>query len=194
MNVSALLLYMFVQSSTPGPNNFMCMFSAAQYGFKGALRYITGSVTGFVIKMVLCGMLSLALAVLIPSLVPYLKWVGGAYLVYLAVHIILDARKPANDSDKEGGSTFMSGILLQCLNIKSWIYCLTLYTVYIIPYTTSQVTMILWCLIAVGFMIPTSLCYAVFGHAIRRVYSKYRMACGIVFALALIYCAIIAVA
>ncbi len=193
MNASALLIYMVIQLITPGPSNFMAMFSAARYGLKGAKGYLLGTSTGYAIKTLLCGVLSLALALVLPQVVPYLKWVGGAYFVYLAIHILLDGRKPLSDEEGEGSSTFMSGILLQCLNMKSWIFCLSMFSVYITPYTTDIGTLLLWGFISVMVMVPCTLAYAVFGSAIKKVYNKYRWPCSIVMAAALLYCAVMAV-
>ena len=195
INVPSLLLYMFVQLFTPGPSNFMSMYSAALYGMKGAKGYLLGTMCGYSVKLVLCGLLSLALAQIVPQAVPYLKWVGGAYLLYLAVQVLLSSRKEKErpQGEQAGSSTFLSGILLQCLNIKSWVFGLTVFSMYITPYTTATGDILFWALVSCVIMIGCTLCWAAFGNAMRRVYAKYRFAFHIVMAVVLVYCAIMAV-
>ena len=85
MNYAPMLVYVLVACITPGPNNIMAMYLSAHYGFKGARKFMIGSSTGFTIKMLLCGGLNLVLAEAIPAAVPYVKWIGAAYMLYLAL-------------------------------------------------------------------------------------------------------------
>ncbi|WP_331710011.1 hypothetical protein [Paenibacillus swuensis] len=42
MLIVPFLLYVFVTTFTPGPNNLLSMSNAHQYGFKKTLRFIFG--------------------------------------------------------------------------------------------------------------------------------------------------------
>ena len=53
MPVFSFLLYVFVMSFTPGPNNIMAMLFANQYGFKKTLRFCLGVGAGFFVIMIL---------------------------------------------------------------------------------------------------------------------------------------------
>ena len=90
---SALLIYMLVSSITPGPNNLTMLFLGARHGFKGTLKFMTGSMLTFLVKGSLCGLLNLALADIMPKAVVYLKWAGAAYMVYLGVNMALSGFK-----------------------------------------------------------------------------------------------------
>lgn len=98
---SALLVYMLVSSITPGPNNLTMLFLGARYGFKGSLKFMTGSMLTFIVKAVICGLLNLALADIMPKAVVYLKWVGAAYMVYLGVNMALSGFK-AEKAEQSG--------------------------------------------------------------------------------------------
>jgi len=196
MDASAALIYLFTQGITPGPSNFMSMYSSARYGLRGAKGYLIGTNLGYLIKSLLCGVLAIVLAAILPAVIPYLKWLGAAYLLYLAVHILLSSRKKAAAPEGEssaGGASFMSGILLQCLNMKSWMCCLTLFTVYVIPYDQSLGAVLTWTGIAMVIMLFSTAVWAVGGHAIQRVYARYEFPFNLLMALLLVYCAVTAV-
>ena len=197
MNYAPMLVYVLVACITPGPNNIMAMYLSAHYGFKGARKFMIGSGTGFTVKMLLCGGLNLMLAEAIPAAVPYVKWIGAAYMLYLALHMLLDGfrtRKEEQDDGIEGGeSTYKSGILLQCLNIKSWVFALSLFSIYVVPYDTSFKAIIVGTLIAAAAMIVSTLLWAAFGSAIRRVYKQHIRLFSVIMAASLVWCAVTAV-
>ena len=62
MNYAPLLLYIVITCITPGPNNIMCMYLGAHCGLRGARKFMTASIAMFFIKMLLCGILNVALA------------------------------------------------------------------------------------------------------------------------------------
>lgn len=210
MDSAGLLIYIFIQGITPGPSNFMSFYTSATYGLKGALRFLSGTITGFTAKMLLCGLLNLLLAATVPQLIPYLKWVGAAYLLYLAVHIVYAgwkeerAKKAAAQQgvqqeeqlappQKGVSATFLGGILLQVLNIKSWLLCLTIFSVYIMPYTMQMGVLLLWSLISVAIMVFSTMVWALGGQAIKTVYAKYRLWFDLLMAAVILYCAVKAV-
>lgn len=87
MNYAPLLLYIVITCITPGPNNIMCMYLGAHCGLRGARKFMTASIAMFFIKMLLCGILNVALADVLPEIVPYLKWLGGGiYAVFSHTH------------------------------------------------------------------------------------------------------------
>lgn len=196
---SALLVYMLVSSITPGPNNLTMLFLGARYGFKGSLKFMTGSMLTFIVKAVICGLLNLALADIMPKAVVYLKWVGAAYMVYLGVNMALSGFKAekAEQSGEAGSlapteSTYRAGILLQLLNMKSWIAAISIFAVYVIPVDKSLGAILAATFVDFLFLTASSSIWGLFGSAIRNFVDKYRKPFGIVCGLSLIYCAITA--
>jgi len=49
----ALVLFAFVSSATPGPNNLMLMASGANFGFRRSLPHMVGISVGFMVMMML---------------------------------------------------------------------------------------------------------------------------------------------
>ena len=193
IDFSGMLLYLAVSAFTPGPNNLMCMYLGATYGLKGSRKFITASMASVFVKALLCGLLNVALASVIPAVVPVLKWVGAAYMLYLAWTMLKSGMKRGQVGEKQGESTYSAGILLQILNMKSWVSAISLFSVYVVPYTTA-----LWAVLAgagtmLGLLIAASLSWCLFGRAIKNVYEKYRLPISILMALSLVYCAVTAV-
>lgn len=111
-------------SGTPGPNNTMVAASGANYGFRRTLPLMSGVTVGV-------GVIIMAVAAMGSSVVrdPYvhavLKWVGIAYLLWLAWKIA-SARPTAPTADGTGERsgrpfTFRQGGLLQLVNPKLWV-------------------------------------------------------------------------
>lgn len=197
MSYGALTLYQSVMGITPGPHNLMCMYLCAEKGIKGAYRFIIGSIIGYTVKCLLCGFLNLVLASFIPKLMPVLKWVGCAYMVYLAVHLLISGWKEEPEekagAKTDGKTTYGSGLLLQVVNVKSWIACLSVFSVYVIPFTSAASAIIITVLISTLCVIIASILWGGCGQVMSSVYRKYKKAFCVIFALSLLYCAVTAV-
>ncbi len=64
-----------------------------------------------------------------------LKYIGAAYIVWLAIHILMS--KPMEEiTDKK--SDFWTSFLLQFMNVKIILYAITIYSGYILPYSNSR--------------------------------------------------------
>ena len=188
-----LLIYVSVLSITPGPNNINCLYLAAKGGFGYIKKFFIGSMSMFMIKVFLCGYLNVLLATVLPTITVYLKWAGALYMIYLAWHMA----KSGWEEDKENNSSFessiKSGIILQLLNGKSWIAALSLYAVYVIPYTQKFIYVLLAMLLFALTAAIASLIWAGLGVAIKNLMAKYKKPFGIIMGLGLVYCAVTAV-
>lgn len=193
MNYAPLMLYIVITCITPGPNNIMCMYLGAHCGLRGARKFMTASIAMFFIKMLLCGILNVALADVLPEIVPYLKWLGAAYMLYLAIHILMDGFRKKQDNVDEavqtGESGYKRGVLLQVLNVKSWMGGLSVFSIYVVPYTTEFVTILLVACINLACMIAASLIWCSFGRAVRKVYSEHIKVFSVIMAALLLWCA-----
>ena len=125
MNIPALLVYCAIIAVTPGPNTLMSLYLGASGGSR-FWRFFAGSMAGLLVKCALCGLLNVLLSEKIPALMPYLKWLGALYMLYLAFGMVRSGLKPAGDDQRSGEGSFQSGILLQVLNVKSWVAALSI--------------------------------------------------------------------
>lgn len=194
MDVPAMLIYLAVTSITPGPNNLMSLYLGANYGLRASRRFWCGSTLGYGVKSLLCGALNVAVAAFIPDAVAYLKWLGAAYMLYLAFSMLRGGfADDAQDADERGGeATFLAGILLQVVNVKSWVSCLSVYSVYVIAHTTAAVAILATACAGTVLIGASALCWMCFGSAFRRVYRAHRRGFSILLAASLVLCAVTA--
>ena len=188
-----MLIYMFVMAITPGPNNLTMLYLGGSNGLGGSFRFLAASTFGFFAKNVICAFLNVALADIVPQIVSYLKWVGAAYMLYLAWNMAKSGWQKGEVSGKEGGNTLKNGIILQVLNAKSWIAALTVYATYAIPYTNSGILMVAFAGMFTVLMIASSLLWGLCGEILRKFITRYRKAFGLIMATSLVYCAVSAV-
>lgn len=191
MNFAPMLVYIAVSCFTPGPNNLMVMYLSARYGFKGSYKFMTASCICFLLKMLICGALNLALASAIPAAVPYLKWIGVAYMLYLAINIFLNGYKKQGEREETSPaeSTYRSGILLQVLNIKSWVFALSVFSIYVVPFTNSTGDIFICSLLSTAAMVVATLLWALCGQGISKLYNKHIRICSVLMVLSLVWCA-----
>lgn len=127
MNVTAFLSYLIITSITPGPSNLLVMNEARRYGIKGAIPFLYGIITGFIILGVATSLLTTSLYQWIPTVEPYFKVVGAAYLLYLAWQIVFSKKK--NHPNPDSQSSFFSGLFFQILNVNVVMCLLLIYSV-----------------------------------------------------------------
>ena len=187
MDYLTLFLYVIMVTGTPGPNNLMALYVCAEHGVWKGRKFLIGAGTGFTTVFVLCGVLSYWLAALIPIVEPYIKWLGVLYLLYLAFCIL----KSKNDSgeDKTSINTFIYGFSMQFINVKVWLFGLTVYSMYVTKYFSSLPVIALFGLSFGIIGIATMMLWAFGGTLIKNIFAKYRIAFNLTMAGFLVYCA-----
>jgi len=189
MSTVSFLLYVFVTSFTPGPNNIMAMLFANKYGFKRTLRFCFGVGAGFFIIMLLASYFNLLLHNFIPKIELPMMILGAGYMLYLAIKIVA-SKNSENDDDAGKYNSFMAGMFLQFVNPKGVLYGITVVGTFILPFHTSNVSLLLFSvfLAVVGFISTSS--WSLFGSMFQTFLSKYRNQFNIVMALLLVYSAV----
>ena len=193
INWLGLIVYLIVLDITPGPNNINCLYLGAKGGFALLKNYLIGSMSALFVKTFLCGCLNVLLATVIPTVVVYLKWAGALYMLYLAWHMAKSGWEEDGDEKASFDSTIKSGILLQLLNGKSWVAAMSLYAVYVIPYSQKFIYVVIPALIFTLLATICSFFWGGVGAAIKGLMEKYKKPFGIVVGLSLVYCAVTAV-
>ena len=188
MNVPAFLIYVFVTSFTPGPNNIMAMNNARYVGFKKSMVFNLGVAAGFTLVMLVSTLFAGMLYSVIPKIKPYMLVLGGLYMLYLAYKTL---RGGSNGEETEKPhSSFISGMLFQFINPKGIIYGITVASAYIIPNYTSPFAFLIFAVLLgiVALMSTTS--WALFGTAFKKLFTSHAKFINIIMALLLVYCAI----
>ncbi|MBZ4677986.1 MAG: lysine transporter LysE [Shewanella sp.] len=123
-----LVMFAFVSTVTPGPNNIMLMTSGANVGFVRTLPHMLGIVLGFSLMLLLVGIGVTGFFQAYPWLHQLLSLLCIAYMVYLALKIALS--RPGNTNEGYRSMTFIQAALFQWLNPKGWSMALAAVSLY----------------------------------------------------------------
>ena len=96
--ISSFLLYCFVGGITPGPANLCSLSAALRYGRGSALRQWRGLFCGFFLDSMGAVVLTWLLGAALNEYVGMLAWVGAAYLLWMAWHMV---RSSGTDPDHD---------------------------------------------------------------------------------------------
>ena len=122
----ALLVFAFVSSVTPGPNNLMLLASGVNFGFRRTIPHMLGIGVGFFILLLAVGFGLGALIETVPSFYTSLKFAGGAYMLYLAWKIATSRSiGESKGSDSGKPMTFLQAAAFQWVNPKAWVMGIT---------------------------------------------------------------------
>lgn len=162
MNGVAWLVSVFAfavsMSATPGPNNTMLTASGAAWGLRRSVPHIAGVSVGFPAMLLAVAFGAGAVLRSEPWLQEVLRWLGAAYLLWLAWHIA------AAPTSKEGSSvgnrplSFGQAALFQWVNPKAWVIAVG----GVVTYTTGSGTALLGQAAALSavFLVTTVACTA----------------------------------
>ena len=179
--------YMLVSSFTPGPGNILALNTTLKGGLKNSRFLLVGIGAGYFVVQYICTGAVLLLDAVLEGAMVYVKYIGAAYLVWLAVHIFLSKM----DSQSQGGkSGFVSGFLMQLVNVKIYFYCTTLLSVYIVPNFNSWIFVLLMGLFVIFVGCTATLSWAVAGAKLQKFYFEHFKLCNTVMALFLFFCAV----
>lgn len=118
-----LALFALSMTGTPGPNNVMLTSSGAVFGFRRTLPHIFGISVGFPLMILSVGLGLGSVLTTDPQLHRGLKYLGMAYMLWLAFRIATAKRTgEATSSGRQSRPlTFIEALLFQWVNPKAWI-------------------------------------------------------------------------
>ncbi len=187
--IPSFLAYCYIGAITPGPANLCSLSAALRYGKGPALKQWRGLFVGYLLDSLGAVLATWLLGTILNDYVQYLSWVGAAYLLWLAWHMLRSAGGSLGEEDPAYPS-FRNGVLVQITNVKVIIYCLTSLSVYVLPYTRS-----FWYLLGVGLFLPltgpvANLVWLFAGASLQKLFSNYRKIVDVVLAVSLALCAV----
>jgi threonine/homoserine/homoserine lactone efflux protein len=162
----ALLVYAFVTSITPGPNNLMLLASGVNFGFVRTVPHMLGIGFGFLVLLLAVGLGLGAVLTAFPALHTALKILGGAYLLYLAWKIASSRSMAAKGDDGARPMRFMQAVAFQWVNPKAWVMAVTAMAVYT-DTASPFLSVILISLAFAAVNLPSVSVWAGFGTALR---------------------------
>jgi threonine/homoserine/homoserine lactone efflux protein len=136
---AALTLFAFVSSITPGPNNLMLLASGVNHGFRATLPHMAGISTGFFVLLAAVGLGLGLLFEQVPQLYALLKWLGTAYLLYLAWGVATAAAP----QDAEAGQPlgYWGAAAFQWVNPKAWVMAVGAFSSYVPAHSGSALVL-----------------------------------------------------
>ncbi len=169
--LTALAVFAFVSSITPGPNNLMLMASGANFGFRRSVPHMLGIGAGFVFMLLLVGAGLIQLFDAWPPSYQVMKGLSVVYLVWLAWKTATAAGL-SNPDTAGRPMTFIEAAAFQWVNPKAWAMALTAMTVYA-PDRTA------WAIVIVAIVfgtinLPSVSTWTLLGQQIARVLTNHR--------------------
>ena len=124
---AAMAAFCFVSVVTPGPNNLMLMTSGVNFGFRRTLPHLFGVVFGFCLMVALVGLGLGAIFTRFPALLPVMRYLGAAYMLWLAWKIANAG--PVREGPARGAPLgFLGAALFQWINPKGWMIAISALT------------------------------------------------------------------
>ena len=190
VNLFSVISYVLISTFTPGPSNISSASLAILHGYKNTLKYQVGLAVGVFLLMFLSGLFSAALLKIFPALEPILRYLGAAYILYLAFGI-LKASYTLMESDVKAFE-FTQGIMLNILNPKLYVYTFTLFSTFLASTSRSIPSLIMLAIVLAAISFCATSVWALFGTSIKTYLHnpRSRAIINIVLALLLVYAAI----
>ena len=162
---TALLALGTAMSFSPGPNTTLSTALAANHGLARAMRFVCSVPMGWGLLLLLCAYGLGAILAAAPILVWFVKAVGVAYLLWLALKLSRSGALSQADEAKLN-VTFFQGAALQFVNIKAWMFALSVVAGWLAGKAdfSQRLIVILPTLMAFAFF--SNLAYALVGAAL----------------------------
>jgi threonine/homoserine/homoserine lactone efflux protein len=171
--ILALIGFAFVTSITPGPNNMMLLASGVNFGFRRTIPHMLGIGIGFTLMVALIGFGLGEVFARVPLIYTMLKYIGAAYMLFLAYKIANSGPISAEGEVKGKPMTFLQAAAFQWVNPKAWVMAVSAIATYTQPEAyIASVLLISFVFGAVN--LPSVSSWAVFGVAMRRLLTNPR--------------------
>lgn len=164
-----IAVFGFITSVTPGPNNTFLLTSGMNHGLGKSLSYINGIMIGLTIMFA-----SIALGIgtlfrAFPVIQEVLKYIGFAYIIFMAYGIIRSTFVHKHEENRPTG--FLRSTLFQLVNPKAWIVLISFYASYI-PESADLGTLTLALVVFLVATYPGAMIWAAFGEAMSGILQK----------------------
>jgi threonine/homoserine/homoserine lactone efflux protein len=162
----ALAGFAIVLSVTPGPNVLMVAAAAATHGARATWPHMWGIALGFGAMLAMVGLGLGAPIQALPWLQGVMRWVGAAWIIWLAWQIA--TAPPPGDAKAAPPLGFWGAAAFQWINPKAWMICAAVATTYL-DAQTPLLPQLAW--VSGMFIlacIPCTWVWAAFGAAMGR--------------------------
>ena len=166
-------VFAFVACVTPGPNNVLLTAVGGARGIRRGLPTLMGVACGFALMLFLVAIGVGRTVLALDDLSGTVRWVGAAFLLWLAWNIASAPVANAGASDnavpkRRDATGFVGAALFQWVNPKAWLVCVGAMSTYLSPGQglVVQATTFAMVFLVAGF--AGSFPWLAFGSFIRR--------------------------
>ena len=160
----SVAIFSFVTSVSPGPNNTFLLSSGANFGLKKSLPYLNGIMVGLTGMMLALGAGLGVVFTTSPVVYQILKWVGFAYIVYLATLIVRSTSK--SDTGEAQYIGFIKATTFQFVNPKAGVVVAS-FMATMVPVDAGIAATIFICVFFLVFTYPGAFLWAVAGQVLK---------------------------
>lgn len=121
--ILTICTFALAMSISPGPVNIITLSSGANHGFWRTLPFVSGATIGFTALLFFLGIGAVELIELYPNAMRTIGYLGTGFILYMAFKIFT-SRGTINVEEIKI-PRFHEGALLQWLNPKAWIACVS---------------------------------------------------------------------
>lgn len=162
----SLIIFSLLLLGSPGPAPLAIAATGAIFGVRKGFIFLLGLLLGFLIVLVLQGLVLLLLVGQNQWLMQCLQVLGFLYVLYIAYKI---ATAPIQQDDEKMGSppNLLDGVILNVTNPKAYAAMTIVYSQMLLPYSSSELAYITTALVCFGVVIFVDLLWLFLGKLIR---------------------------
>ena len=183
--LSNFLIYCVINALTPGPGNILALNIVTNYGYKKGKTLFFGIFAGYYVVQILCAIFVYGVNSLLPNVMEVTKYIGAAYILWLAIHIVFS--KPSTENAKQSAS-FLKGFMLQFVNVKIYMFGVTALTGYVVGYMSSFSALLFFELVIATIGTIATCTWIGLGVLIQKFYLRHFRVINIILALTLLEC------
>ena len=144
-----------------------------------------GIFSGYYVVQMVCAVFVYGVSTFLPDMLGVMKYVGAAYILWLAVHIAVS--RPDEDGGERSAS-FWKGFMLQFVNVKIYLFGITALTGYVTNFSTSLPVLIFFELVIATIGTVATSAWIGMGLVIQKIYLRHYRLINIILAVALLEC------
>ncbi len=173
----AFLAFAFATAGTPGPNNLLLAANAANFGLRRTLGAVFGVSLGFAAMIASVGLGLAWVFEAWPPLATVMKWLGSAWLLYLAWKIFHARPTAMKEEDRAEAASlgFLQMAAFQWVNPKAWSMVLAMMGVHAGQNLGFRADMLLMAGLFALVGTITALSWALLGRLLAHVLSARQM-------------------
>ncbi len=183
----SLLLAILLVGYTPGPANLFALHCSMKHGVGRSLVMWLGLLAGFTVAAVCAALATHWLGAVMGRYVGMLKYVGCAYIFYLAWQIF---RSSGGQRASDKTCSFASGLVVQLTNAKIILFDLMAFTTFVLPYSDRLVDLLVVVLLLELAGPGANLVYVLAGGVLHGLFTRHARVADTIMAVLLAACAI----